>query len=304
MYYPPGRSGLLPALLLALIVGTCLTAHAAAQSSINPHPQPLPGMMLASPWPPLPPPVQDLLVSEKLDGVRARWDGARLWTRGGQPITAPIDFTHGWPEQPMDGELWRGPGQFDSTSALVRRGNPDDPGWRSIRLWAFDLPAHPGSFEQRHAALTALLETYAGPHLTLVPQERVPDTAALQARLQSVLDSGGEGLIAHHRHNRYQSGRSPLLFKLKPWADAEAQVIAHLPGKGKHSGQLGALLVRDAQGHVFRLGTGLTDAQRRDPPPPGSTVTYRFTERTAKGLPRFPRFLRLRDEEPAPTAVP
>lgn len=287
-------------LLLLLLAAAAPRSGAAAPSALPP----VPGMMLASPWPQQPPPVADLLVSEKLDGVRARWDGQALWTRGGQRIRVPAGFTRGWPAEALDGELWAGRGRFDAVSALVRRADPHDPGWSAVRLWVFDLPGHPGTFEERLAALDALLARHPSPRLARIPQFRLPDARALQARLDAVVAAGGEGLVAHHRHNRYAAGRSPLLFKLKPAADAEAVVIAHLPGKGRYAGLLGALQVRDGQGRVFRLGSGLSDALRRDPPPVGSRVTYRYTERTAAGLPRFPRFLRVRADEPEPPPVP
>ena len=34
-------------------------------------------------------PLDDYWVSEKYDGVRGYWDGKQLWTRGGEPISAP-----------------------------------------------------------------------------------------------------------------------------------------------------------------------------------------------------------------------
>ena len=34
-------------------------------------------------------PLADYWVSEKYDGVRGYWDGAQLWTRGGERINAP-----------------------------------------------------------------------------------------------------------------------------------------------------------------------------------------------------------------------
>lgn len=258
-----------------------------------------PAIMLASPWPdPAPAAVADLLVSEKLDGVRARWDGQRLWSRGGQPIPLPPGFADGWPAQPLDGELWLGRGRFDDTSALVRTRRHDDRRWVQLQFWVFDLPAEPGRFEQRLARLEHLLQRHPSAHLRLVPQQRHADHAALQAHLARVLAAGGEGLIAHHRHARYQPGRSALLFKLKPWHDAEATVLAHQPGRGKYQGQLGALLVIADDGARFAIGSGLSDAQRRQPPPVGSRISYRYTERTGNGLPRFPRLLRIRDDEP------
>ncbi|MFZ1246355.1 MAG: DNA ligase, partial [Azonexus sp.] len=94
----------------------------------------------------------------------------------------------------------------------------------------------------------------------------------------------------------YQTGRSDVLLKMKPLLDAEAVVVGHQPGKGRFAGLLGALRVRTPDGREFMLGTGFSDAQRREPPAPGTTVTYRYRDLTAKGLPRFASFLRVREE--------
>ncbi len=235
-------------------------------------------------------------VSEKLDGVRGRWDGRALWTRAGHPVDAPPWFVEGWPAVPMDGELWIGRGRFDEVSGIVRAGRGEEARWRQVRFMVFDLPAHEGPFEARLAALRSLVDEAGVAWLRPVAQERLPDEAALQARLATVAAAGGEGLMLHHRDAPYRPGRSGYLLKLKPHEDAEARVVGHLPGKGKYAGMLGALLVEHADGVRFRLGTGFTDAQRADPPPLGAWVTYRYDGFTSKGLPRFARFLRVRDE--------
>ena len=72
-----------------------------------------------------------------------------------------------------------------------------------------------------------------------------------------------------------------------------------MPGKGRHSGRLGALLVETPEGKRFKLGTGLTDAERDNPPAVGSWVTYRFNGMNASGLPRFARFMRVRIDLPS-----
>jgi DNA ligase-1 len=82
--------------------------------------------------------------------------------------------------------------------------------------------------------------------------------------------------------------------KLKLFQDAEAQVVAHIAGQGKHTGRLGALEVRRPDGLIFRIGTGFSDAQRETPAPIGSWVTYRFHGETVNGVPRFASFLRQR----------
>lgn len=233
-------------------------------------------------------------VSEKLDGVRARWDGAQLVSRQGNVFNAPAWFTHDFPDVPLDGELWLGRGRFAEVSGAVRRQQPDTAQWRDIRFMVFDLPEHPGTFDARLAALRARLQPSPSPYIALIEQFRVADRAALLARLDTVVARGGEGLMLHHGSARYQPGRSDALLKLKPYQDAEAVVIGHLPGKGRHAGRLGALQVETAEGIRFRLGTGFSDHERDVPPPLGSVVTYRYHGVTRDGVPRFASFLRLR----------
>ena len=243
-------------------------------------------------------PVGAFLVSEKLDGVRARWDGRALWTRGGARIVAPATFTRGWSAEPMDGELWIARGRFDDISALVRRVGTDAQAWRDVRFMVFDLPTHPGPFAERVVRMRSVVSTARNAHLVMIPQQRVDTRAELDAELARVVAAGGEGLMLHRRDARYRAGRSEDLLKYKPHEDAEAQVVAHLPGKGKYAGMMGALQVRTPDGRHFRIGTGFTDAQRARPPPVGAWLTYRYNGLTSTGLPRFARFMRMRDDMP------
>lgn len=245
--------------------------------------------------------VSEYWVSEKLDGVRAHWDGKALWSRGGYPIAAPAEFTDGWPSMAMEGELWLGRGTFDQLSGIVRSAKPDSTQWQQVRLMVFDVPQHGGNFSERVAAmreLSALNLTSLQP----VPQFRVASAEELDARLANLVTVGAEGLMLHHQDAHYQPGRSNALLKYKPYADAEAQVIGYTPGKGKYLGLVGALEVTDAAGRRFRLGSGLSDVQRANPPAIGSWVTYRYNGLTSTGLPRFARFLRVRESLQGATA--
>lgn len=232
-------------------------------------------------------------VSEKLDGVRARWDGARLISRQGNVIPAPDWFVRDFPPHPLDGELWLGRGRFEAMAGLVRREAPS-PTWRQVRFMVFDAPLYGLTFDERLARLRVLLAPPPSPYIELVPQRRVADAAGLWALLDEVVAGGGEGLMLHHEAGRYVAGRSSALLKLKPYRDADACVIAHLPGTGRLQGLLGALLVETADGVRFRLGTGFSDDERRRAPPPGSVITYRHRGFTGHGTPRFASFLRLR----------
>lgn len=234
------------------------------------------------------------LVSEKFDGVRAYWDGRALWFRGGGRIPAPAWFLERLPPVPLDGELWMGRGRFEELSGEVRREQPREDAWRRIRYLVFELPGAPGPFEARARAIEALVARVGWPQLEAVAQTRVKDRAELQARLRDVLKAGGEGLMLHRADAPYATGRSDALLKLKPLLDAEAVVVGHIPGKGRLAGLVGALEVETPEGRRFRIGSGLTDALRRDPPPLGATITYTYRGLTRTGLPRFPAYLRLR----------
>ena len=243
----------------------------------------------------------DYWVSEKYDGVRAFWDGQKLLTRGGQAINAPAWFTANWPATPMDGELWAGRGQFQKAVSTVRQQMPVDTAWRGIQFMVFDLPAEPGPFNDRLTTLNNVVTKLAVPWVQAVPQSKVASHSVLQSQLKQITKSGAEGLMLHRGSSLYKGARNDDLLKVKMHDDAEAKVVGHVPGKGKYVGQLGALLVEmsslDGQpAKRFKLGTGLSDAQRLNPPAIGSQVTYRFRGLNDSGIPRFASFMRLRED--------
>lgn len=237
------------------------------------------------------------LVSEKLDGVRAYWDGKVLHFKSGRVIAAPAWFTAALPKTALDGELWMGRHSFDRLSGIVRRAVPVDAEWREVRYMIFDLPGAAGPFAERSKRLVALLESSAVDWLQPIAQVQVTDSAALQVQLRSTVASGGEGLMLHRAQANWQPGRSADLRKLKLVPDEDARVLAHIAGKGKHAGRMGALLLETLDGKRFALGSGFTDAQREAPPAVGAFVTYRYRDRTPSGLPKFASFLRVREAE-------
>jgi DNA ligase-1 len=274
--------GLAP--LAALAIPQAWAADAPALLLANVY---RPGMRLADYW-----------VSEKYDGVRGYWDGHTLRTRGGETVAAPAWFTAGWPDTPMDGELWAGRGRFGHAQSTVRQQQQDDAAWREMRFMVFDLPAHGGTFDQRLPALNQLVESLDQPWVQAVPQQRVASDAALQKLLLRTVRAGGEGLMLHRGASMYRAGRSDDIIKVKTHEDTEAKVVAHLPGQGRHAGRLGALVVEMPSGQRFRLGAGLTDVERDHPPPVGSWVTYRFRGTHDSGVPRFASFVRVREDMP------
>ena len=253
-------------------------------------------VQLAQAWPSDRSP-QGFLVSEKFDGVRAVWDGKRLRFRSGRMIAAPAWFLAALPPLPLDGELWMGRGQFDRLSGAVRKTAPDDAEWRSLKYLVFDALGRAEPFAQRLGVLTQAVATTKLSWLQAVSHSTLADAAALQARLHEVVGQGGEGLVLHRADAVWQSGRTDALFKLKLQPDEEGRVLGYQAGKGRFADLTGALLLETPQGQRFALGSGLSDALRRNPPPVGAWVTYRYRDRTPSGVPRFASFVRVREAE-------
>ena len=235
------------------------------------------------------------LVSEKLDGVRARWDGKQLLSRNQNRFAAPQWFAENFPAEAMDGELWIQRGAFQAVSGAVRRKTPGDE-WRAVRFVVFDLPNSKAPFAERARRIPQLVAGRA-PHLTHAPQFSAASEAELAERFANTVQNGGEGLMLR-RKDSTSANRAGDIIKLKLHDDADAVVVAHNPGKGKHRGRLGSLTVRGEDGKQFRVGTGFSDFERENPPPRGAVITYRHHGRTDSGLPRFPVFMRVRNEEP------
>jgi DNA ligase-1 len=243
-------------------------------------------------------------MSEKLDGVRAWWDGKQFLSRQGNIFHAPDWFVAGLPDVTLDGELWLDRKAFQRTVSVVRRQDKSDH-WREIKYLLFDAPGIGEPFEGRQKALTELVRQHRPQYATVLDQVRCKGIDALKAELARVEALGGEGLMLRQPGSSYEAGRSPTLLKVKTFHDAEGVVVEHLAGKGRHAGRLGAVVVELPGGLTFSVGTGFSDAQRENPPAIGSTITYRYQELTDRGVPRFPSFVRVRaDVAPAKTAGP
>jgi DNA ligase-1 len=234
-------------------------------------------------------------VSEKLDGVRALWDGKQLRFRSGHLVPAPAWFTAGLPPQALDGELWIARNHFEQLSGIVRRQQAPDADWHQVHYMIFELPNAPGSFTERIALMREIIARQQVPWLQRVEQFRVRDQADLKQRLDEVIQAGGEGLMLHLADAPYLTGRHDVLLKLKPWQDTEATVIGYTQGKGKYRGMTGAIKVQMPNGKRFLIGSGLSDEARRHPPPIGTLITYRYQSLTKDGTPRFARYMRIRE---------
>jgi len=236
------------------------------------------------------------LMSEKFDGVRGYWDGQQLFSKNGHLLNPPPEFIADLPDFPVEGELWGGRGTFEQTAGIVKRKQPHE-GWLQLKFAIFDVPDAPGGFTQRIEIVRNWFAAHPASYAFVIPQTPLRDRDHLQQELQKIEYLGGEGLIVRKPDALYISGRSMEILKVKSYQDAEAIVVAHLPGKGRNIGRLGALLVELEEGTQFRIGTGFSDAERENPPAVGEVITFKFYGKYQSGIPKFPAFLRIRQDK-------
>jgi len=240
-------------------------------------------------------------MSEKLDGIRAYWDGESFISRLGNKFHAPDWFIADLPADTLDGELWVGRKLFQRTTSIVRSGAQSDE-WKKVAYVVFDAPNAKGGFEERLAHAQKVLKKAGAPHARWLEHVECDGIDHLRQELARIESLGGEGLMLRRPKSKYEVGRSNSLLKVKTFHDAEAKVIGHAPGTGKHKGRLGALIVQLADGTKFNVGTGFSDSEREDPPDIGGVITFRYQELSNDGVPRFPSYVgeRLDVKVPAP----
>jgi DNA ligase-1 len=236
------------------------------------------------------------LISEKLDGVRGYWDGEQLWSKNGKLFHPPEAFVRDLPDFALEGELWGGRGTFEKTVSIVLKKEVHD-GWLQLRFAIFDVPEAGGGVTGRLQKARQWFAAHPSPYAFVIGQRPVRNAKQLRQELQRVEKLGGEGLIIRNPDALYTAGRSREILKVKNFQDAEAVVVAQLPGRGKNLGRLGALLVELPDGTRFKIGTGFSDEERKNPPPVGEVITFKYLGYYPSGIPRFPSFLRIRRDK-------
>lgn len=245
--------------------------------------------------------VSNYLVSEKLDGVRAIWKNGQLKTRSGNKIHAPSWFTENFPNVWLDGELWFERNNFEYVASTTSKKIPDEQQWLNIKYMVFDAPNYKHPFNVRATYYRELVNLLGISHLQAVEQFYVSDNEKLSQLLKEYVNKGAEGLMLHRTDAMFEAGRNNNLLKLKPYMDAEATVLAHLPGKGKYENSTGALLVKTINQNgvyiEFKIGSGFSDKERLNPPPVGTVITYQYHGYTNLGKPKFASFLHVASAE-------
>ena len=240
--------------------------------------------------------VSEYWKSEKLDGIRALWDGNHLYTRNGNQIYAPTWFTEQLPKVRLEGELWAGRGKFHLVQSTVLDHTPSDTAWREIKFMLFDMPGAAGDYQKRYYNILHWVSLIDESHVGYIEHVPIKNEKALFHQLDNIDERNGEGLMLRKITSRYQAGRSNDLLKLKRHHDAEATVIGYKSGTGKYKGMMGSILVHTEEGVEFYIGSGFSDKMRLSPPEIGSRITFRYNGFTQNGKPKFARFVREKSE--------
>ena len=251
------------------------------------------------------------LASEKLDGVRAYWDGRNLLSRNGKILAAPEGWSVHFPPFALDGELYTARGEFEKIQSTVMDKTPSVTAWSEIKFHIFDVPEASGGLLERLSELEKFIlqKPQAGQNLKIIKQVKVKDNAEFEAFAEAVITKGGEGAVVREPNVPYERKRSKNALKYKKIKDAECEVIAVNKGSSKYEKFVGSLTCKalggkddkeragePKEGTTFKIGSGLSDKNRQDPPKIGSIITYKFQNLTANGKPRFPIFLRVRED--------
>ena len=231
------------------------------------------------------------VMSEKLDGVRAFWDGKRLISRSGKVFNAPDSFTRAFPSFALDGELWTSRGDFEHIVSIVNTKDSNKR-WNELTYNIFELPNQKGGLLERLDQVKPFLSS----RLKLIEQIKINDVKEMEIYLKYVIKLGGEGIVVRNSSVPYYVGRKMNSVKYKLYQDAECRVVSIIEGSGKYKSMMGALKC-NFDGNMIKIGSGFTDKERKTPPTIGALITFKYYGLTRLGNPKYPVFLRIRLDE-------
>lgn len=232
-------------------------------------------------------------MSEKLDGVRGFWDGKALFSRNSNKFSTPKWFIKDFPPIELDGELYTKRGDFENIASITTKALPSDD-WKKVKFYIFDLPKMDANFSVKYEKMKQIAKN--SEFIEVIPQFVAKNNDEVMKFFQKIINGGGEGVVVRDPNLIYENGRSKQILKIKMFKDAECLVVAINGGKGKFSGKMGSIDCKMPNGKIFKIGSGFSDLQRENPPKIGTIITYKYQNLTKKGKPRFPVFLRIRNE--------
>ena len=231
-------------------------------------------------------------MSEKLDGIRAYWDGKNLYTKNGNKIFTPKDFTANFPTFELDGELWSRRDDFENIQNIVLDKTPTNK-WTEITYNIFESPNSKGDFYQRLEKIKDWFEKNPNKNVNIIKQYLCKNERELNTFLEKIISLKGEGIIIKNPKLAYINKRNENILKVKKFYDDEGivQKINYEKGVMKN------LTIKLKNGINFNLGNGFSDLQRLNPPKIGEQITFKYYDLTKNGKPKFASFLRIREKE-------
>lgn len=137
----------------------------------------------------------------------------------------------------------------------------------------------------------------------MVAQCWLPGTFDAKSLAYHLVTTGGyDGLILADPLGQWVKGNGSggEKIKVKPSLSFDLEVVGTEPGKGKHAGRIGNLVVRYKDGKLLGVGTGLSDADRALPDWIGKIVEVEAMGHSSDGSLREPRLKGVRyDKEQA-----
>lgn len=232
-------------------------------------------------------------MSEKLDGIRAYWNGKEFKSKNGNKIYAPDWFTKDFPNFELDGELWSKRDDFENIQNIVLDEKPTSK-WNEITYNIFEIPNENGNFDKRLEKIKSWLEKNPNKFIKIIPQKICKNESELNNYLKELIDKKAEGIILKNPNLDYFTGRNENILKVKKFYDDEALVIGLNYSK---ENKFKSLKLKLENGVIFNLGGGFSDIQRKNPPKIGDVVTFKYYDLTKNNKPKFASFLRIRKKE-------
>lgn len=231
-------------------------------------------------------------MSEKLDGIRAFWDGKNLKTRTSRELFSPPEFTKNFPPFELDGELWTKRGDFENIQNIVMDKNPKS--WDEITYNIFEAPSKVGNFDQRLQKAKDWFSKNPNSNIKFIEHFKCTSKQDIDNFLTHILKLGGEGVMIKNPNAPYTTGRSGDILKLKKYLDDEGKIIKI--NFSKQDSKIASLTLKLEDGTEFKLGSGFDKNFHQNPPKVGDIVTFKFFGFTKNKKPRFASFLHIRKD--------
>lgn len=225
--------------------------------------------------------INEFIITEKLDGVRAviiKENGhVSVFSRQGQPIEGLIDIENevrSFPDNMVyDGELLllnstklNSADLYRATVKEVRKDGTK----KNVEFYAFDmLPLN--EFQNgistkvcldRKRELSDLLKEIRPQFIKLVPMLYVGnDKNVIYKMLDMVEKDEKEGIMVNSVDGKYECKRSCGLLKVKTMQSADLLIVGFEEGTNKYEGKLGRINV-EYKGNIVGVGSGFTDEDR------------------------------------------